>query len=576
MVECRILGPIEVRNAEGPVRLGGPQQRALLALLVIRGGEVVITDRLVEDLWPERPPPTAVKTVQMYVSQLRRVLGDGILTTHGRGYRLEVGDIELDARRFEDGVRRAAAEERPERAVELLRDALALWRGPALADVAYESFAAEEISRLEELRLAAIEDRIERELDLLRAEELVPELQALVSAHPLRERLRAQLMLALYRSGRQPEALEVYRDARQRLDHQLGLEPSRALRELEAAILRQDRTLDPPGALIRRRPRDERRVRSRRLLMLGGAVLALAAAGATVASLGSRREPSLATVGANSVAVLEPDNGATVGAIPVGEMPGVMALAGRELWVANGGDRTLSAIDTRSRRPLRTIGLTAVPYSMAADSETLWIANGYDGTISRLDLDDGLLSAPFRPQPDSTGRLPLASGFGSLWVGSQDDVVTRLDPSTQAVQATFRGIDNPEAVAAGAGAVWVLPSTRRAVVAIDPRVDRVVAVVPIGDYGKGIAITGGSVWVLGDRRVWRIDPRTRFVEAQIALSAPGTAVAGGEGAVWVAGGRDGGVVRIDPTDNEVSDDISVGHPVGDVVAGAGAVWLSVR
>ena len=575
MMELRILGPLEVRNAGGPVRLGGPKQRALLSLLLIRGDEVVTTDRLVDELWPKRPPPTAVKTVQMYVSQLRRALGDGVLTTHGRGYRLELGRIELDARRFEEGVRRAAAEERPERAVELLRDALSLWRGPALADVAYERFAAEEISRLEELRLAAVEDRIERELELRRAEELVPELQGMVAAHPLRERLRGQLMLALYRSGRQPEALEVYRDVRQRLDRELGLEPSRALRELEAAILRQDRTLDPPGTLVRR-PIGSRQMRSSGLLALGGALLALAAAGAIVVSLSAGRDAGLATVSANSVAVVEPKNGAIIGAIPVGDQPGVMALAGRQLWVANGADRTLSAIDTRSRRPLRTTGLTAVPFDIAAGPGTLWLANGYDGTVSRLDLDDGLLSAPFRPQPDSTGRLPLATGFGSLWVGSQDNVVTRLDPATHAVQATIRGIDSPDALAAGAGSIWVLPATRRAVMAIDPRLDRVVAIIPIGDYGKGVAVSGGAVWILGDRRLWRIDPRTRFVTAQIALTARSTAIAGGEGAVWVADGTNGSIAEIDPKANKVIRTIRLGRPVGSVVAGAGAVWVSVR
>ena len=575
MMEFCILGPLEVRDAHGPVRLGGPKQRALLALLLIHDGEVVPTDRLVDELWPERPPPTAVKTVQMYISQLRRVLADGVLTTHGRGYRLELRSVELDARRFEEGVRRAAAEEHPKRALELLRDALALWRGPALADVAYESFAAEEISRLEELRLAAVEDRIELELKLRRAEELVPELQALVASHPLRERPRAQLMLALYRSGRQPEALETYRDLRQRLDHELGLEPSRALRELEAAILRQDRTLDPPAALVRR-PLQARQRGSRRLLVLGGLVLALAALGALLASLGGRREASLASVGANSVAVVEPENGAIVGAVPVGSEPGVMALAGGQLWVANGGDRTLSAIDTRSLRPLQTIGLTAVPYSIAADPRTLWLSTGYDGTISRLDIGDGLLSAPFRPQPGATGRLPLATGFGSLWVGSQDDVVTRLDPATHAVLATMRGIDSPDALAAGAGAVWVLPATRRMVVMIDPRLDRVVAMIPIGDYGKGVAVAEGAVWVLGDRRLWRIDPRTRFVTAQIALRTPSTSIAGGEGAVWVSGGTDGTVARIDPRTNTVVQTISVGRPVSNVIAGAGSVWISVR
>ena len=574
MLEFHILGPLEVRNGQGPVRLGGPKQRALLALLLIHGDEVVSTERLVDELWPEDPPPTAVKTVQMYVSQLRRAFGDDLLTTHGRGYRLDVGNAVLDARRFEDGLRRASAQEDPERATELLREALALWRGPALADVAYERFAAEEIGRLEELRLTAVEDRIERELELRRAEALVPELQALVAAHPLRERLRAQLMLALYRCGRQPEALEVYRELRQRLDRELGLEPSRGLRELEAAILREDPALGAPGPRVPRPMQRRRPLGSRRLLIVGGALLLLAAGGATLVSVGARREATLTSVAANSVAVIEPKSGAIVAAVPAGDEPGVMALAGGQLWVANGGDRTLSAIGTRSLRPLRTVGLTAVPYSIAGGPRTLWLSNGYDGTISRLDIGDGLLSAPFRPQPDATGRLPLATGFGSLWVGSQDDIVTRLDTATHATQATIRDINNPEAMAAGAGAIWVIPATRRAVVVIDPRTERIAATIPIGDFGKGIAIGGDAVWVLSDRRLWRIDPRTRFVTAQIALRAPGAAVTADESAVWVASSAEGSVALIDPDSNEIVGTTRVGRPVGGVLAGAGKLWVS--
>ena len=180
---------------------------------------------------------------------------------------------------------------------------------------------------------------------------------------------------------------------------------------------------------------------------------------------------------------------------------------------------------------MRTVGLTALPHTIAAGDGTLWLGNGYDGTLSRLELADGLLSPPFRPQPGSTGRLALATGFGSVWVGSQDDVIARLDPATQALRSTIKGVDNPEAIAAGAGAVWVLPSSRRAVLAIDPRLNRTVASIPLGDPGKAIAVTDDAVWVLGERRLWRIDPKRRLVTATVGLRSPATALAAGEGAV---------------------------------------------
>ena len=573
-MEIRILGPLEVRDADGPMRLGGPQQRALLALLVIQRGEVVSTDRLIDELWPEHPPPAAVKTVQMYVSQLRRVLGNGALTTYGRAYRLEVGSAVIDAQRFEDAVAEASVEQQPDRAVELLRDAISLWRGPALSDVVGSPLAQAEIGRLEELRLVATEARLERELELRPPEDLIPELQSLVAAHPFRERLRALSMLALYRAGRQADALEVYRDARRRLDRDLGLEPTRDLRELEAAILRQDRALDAPSRAARSRP--ARRASARRLLVVGGGLVALAAAAAMVASSGAGSKPSLATVNPDSVAVIEPSDGRIVGSVPVGAEPGAMALASGRLWVTNGGDRTLTALDARSRRVVRTVGLTALPHTVAAGNGTLWLGNGYDGTLSRLELADGLLSPPFRPQPGSTGRLALATGFGSVWVGSQDDVVARLDPATQAVRSTIRGVDNPEALAAGAGAVWVLPSSRRALLVIDPRLDRTVASIPLGDPGKAIAVTDDAVWVLGERRLWRIDPKRRVVTATLGLGSPATALAAGQGAVWVADGPGGTVTRIDPESAEPGRTIRIGRPIGGLLAGDGALWVAAR
>jgi DNA-binding SARP family transcriptional activator len=231
-VDYRILGPLEVRDDEGQVvPLGGRQQRLVLTTFLFHPNEVVSVDRLIDVLWGERAPSSAVKSVQIQVSRLRSTLetnGATRVHSHPGGYLLEIAPGELDVERFnmlvEEG-RRALAEGDPREAAETLREAEALWRGAPLGDFAYESFARDEIERLNELRLGATEDRIEADLALARHGELTPELRQLVARHPLRERLRAQLMLALHRSGRKAEALGVYDEARRRLAEELGLEP---------------------------------------------------------------------------------------------------------------------------------------------------------------------------------------------------------------------------------------------------------------------------------------------------------------------------------------------------------------
>jgi DNA-binding SARP family transcriptional activator len=240
----RVLGPLEVLENDRSLPLGGGQQRALLAMLLLHANEVVSADRLIDALWGDAPAQNAGKTVQVYVSRLRKELGDGRLSTRAPGYLLHVERSELDLAQFERLLGEAQRSE-PARAAETLRRALALWRGPALADLAYESFAQPEIARLEEVRWAAIEQRIDADLAAGRHAELIGELGALIAEHSLRERLRGQLMLALYRSGRQAEALGAYRQAQRELSDELGLEPSEELQRLEQAILRQDPELDP-------------------------------------------------------------------------------------------------------------------------------------------------------------------------------------------------------------------------------------------------------------------------------------------------------------------------------------------
>ncbi len=256
-MKIRILGPLEVERDGHHVALG-PKQQMLLAILLVNRGAAVSADRIVDDLYAGRPPRNALKTLQVHVSRLRKALGDGKLETTAAGYRLASGVGSLDVEQFEelaDAGRLKLTHGDIESAATLLGEALALWRGQALADFVYAEFAQSEIARLEERRLAALEDRIDADLALARHSALTAELEALVAGQPLRERFRGQQMVALYRSGRQAEALEAYQDARRVLVDELGIEPGRALRDLERSILEQDPVLDvgresEPGASI--------------------------------------------------------------------------------------------------------------------------------------------------------------------------------------------------------------------------------------------------------------------------------------------------------------------------------------
>jgi WD40 repeat protein/DNA-binding SARP family transcriptional activator len=262
-VEFRVLGPLQVAENGHLLELGAAKERTLLAVLLLHANETVSTERLIDELWGERPPASAAKLVATYVWQLRKVLG-GVIVTRSPGYVAVVPPEQLDVGRFELLVAQAQREQ-PAEAAATLREALELWRGTALEDVAFASSAREDVARLEDQRLSAVAQRIDHDLALGRHESVLAELQALVAAHPYRERYRAQLMLALYRSGRQSDALETYREARRRFVDELGIEPGPELQRLERSILDQDPALDlpatatPPGADL-----PDRRTRSLR------------------------------------------------------------------------------------------------------------------------------------------------------------------------------------------------------------------------------------------------------------------------------------------------------------------------
>ena len=258
VIEFRVLGPLEVVRGGEHVRIPGDKERALLASLIIRGGEVVSTDQLIDQLWGDDLPDNPANALQAIVSRLRRALGeDGVIATKKPGYRLQLPRESIDAVRFEDLVQRATrlGADDPSRASELLAEALSLWRGPPYADLAYEDLAQPERARLDDLRIAALEEKIAADLALGRNSDALTELERLVSEHPLRERLRGQLMLALYRSGRQADAIAAYHETRRVLDEELGLDPGPELENVYKQILRHDASLEAAGEFIASAPR---------------------------------------------------------------------------------------------------------------------------------------------------------------------------------------------------------------------------------------------------------------------------------------------------------------------------------
>ena len=244
-LDLRILGPLEVSDETGPIALGGQRQRALLAVLALSPGRVVATDRLVDLLWGENAPKTAMASLQNGVAQLRKALGTDALETRAPGYVLRISPEQVDAQRFELALTDARRLPAAERRTQLVR-ALEMWRGSVLAEFVFQAFAQPEIRRLEELRLVAIAERIDADLELERHGDVIGELEGLVAEHPLRESFLRQLMVALYRAGRQAEALDVYQAARTRFVDELGIEPGPELRQLQAEILRHEAGIGVP------------------------------------------------------------------------------------------------------------------------------------------------------------------------------------------------------------------------------------------------------------------------------------------------------------------------------------------
>lgn len=551
-MDFRILGPLEVEADDQVLLIGGRQPRALLTVLLLDANRVVSRDRLMEALWGDEPPERATNALQVYVSQLRKALGPDVIMTQSRGYLVHVAGGKLDLERFESLVAESRRSE-PAAAARLLEEALSLWRGEPLADLADVPYVEGERSRLAALRLGALEARAEADLALGRHAELVPGLESLVREHPLRERLRGQLMLALYRCGRQADALEVYRSGRRLLDEALGLEPDDELQRLERAILNHDPSLESPVAAGARRPSPARRHRA-----------------------SSRTQPA---VPADSVAVIDPQRSRVVGHAVVGRRPVALAIGHGSVWVANTDDGTVSRIHPDRCEVIRTIGIGAPAIDLAVATDAVWVANGSDGTVSRIDpgADAVVETIDLRGSSELAWNPTYAvdADDDSVWIASGTHHVLRIDPATNEPSAIIDVGHVPIGVALGAEALWVVTIGERAL-RIEPHTNAATTEVPIG---YPVALTAGkqAVWVSDERgQVWRINPDTGTVTQTTRVGRALVGLCATDGAVFAADNADGTVVQIDPQDGRVVGLIPVGHAPTDVASLGGTLWVSIQ
>ena len=568
-MEFRVLGPLEVVEDGRALGLGSGRQLALVAVLLLHANEAVSVDRIVDELWGEAPPPTAAKIVRNSVSLLRRELGDR-LVTQPPGYLLRVEDGELDSRRLELAVEGGDLRE--------LTEALALWRGAPLSQFAYEPFAQSEIARLEELRLSALEVKLEAELEAGRPAAVVGELEALHRRHPLREGLCGLAMVALYRLGRQADALEVFQRTRRALDEQLGLAPGPALRELQRKVLEQDESLGPPPAAPPTEgPRRRRLPLALTAAAFGLVIAALAGFLATRDSVGG-----LGSVPPNHVGLIDPETGAIVAAIPVGLRPGPLASGGGTVWVGNLDDRSLTRIDPRRRQPVGSVPLRGrTPTGLASGPAAVWVAHGARGELTQVEPQFGrivrMIALTKPPYGTPTGRVAVSASH--VWAVYGDSTLARVEPgSGRFTTATVAGA-TPTGIVFGARSVWVVNAGDSTVQRFDENTfaEGPLRSVSVGRRPSAIAYGAGALWVanLEDDTVTRIDPGT-YSTSTIPVGRQPSAIAVGAGSVWVANGRDATVSRIDPARNEVVQKIGIGStPAGIVVAG-GLVWVAAQ
>jgi DNA-binding SARP family transcriptional activator/streptogramin lyase len=589
-----VLGRLEAYYDDVELDLGPRKQRAVLAVLLLNANHVVSTERLIDDLWGDSPPSTARAALQVHVAGLRKALSNGgaSLRTRAPGYVLELDAGALDLDRFTQLRAEARESSDTERRAALLHEALMLWRDAPLPELRAEPFSTAAVAQLEQLRLAALEERIDADLALGRHAVLVTELESLVAEHSYRERLRAQLMLALYRSGRQADALDAYQAGRRVLQDELGLEPGNELRDLEAAILRQDETLSParpvPAAEHDQSP-STRRLSRRAVVAAGIGGLAAVTLGVGVTAFRSRASGGT-QVRPGSVGVVDPVAREVVAEIPVGFSSDLIATGDGAVWLLDRKGGTLRRIDPETNAP-RTLGIQASgsPMGLAVGEGSVWIALNEGRVLSVLEVGPELAEVRNRIElesresvfSDSLASVKLTIGQGAVWALERaSGQVTRIDPETGTPKVLAEGVGASSSIAVDPSAVWLGGSNGVTKLGLSTGFELGRAPVDqvVGSVTTSIAVGHDAVWFVGDSsaRLWRIDPLSAnaSVEDWIPIAADPTAVAvEKDEAVWVGGRSVNSLWRVDPKTNE-GETIPLGASSGGLVADFGRIWTS--
>jgi len=639
-VEFRILGPLEVVEDGNPVALGTLKERLVLAVLLLHANEFVSRERLIDDLWGEAPPPTAQKAVYVYVSKLRKTLAreghDPIATASG-GYRLHIEPESLDASRMQvlvGDARELVAEGEMERAAARFEEALSLWRGPTLAGLQLESLGRDEVAGLDELRLAALMDRIDCDLALGRQEQALGELGVLVREHPLRERLRAQQILALYRADRQADALDAYAEARRTLVDDLGIEPSEPLQRLQQAILRHDPSLETPAgtaavnglAPTQTAPppttsidaeagegRTQTRFRPRgwQLVLAAIVILAGSAAAAAVFSSSAGASPHVVP---NSLVRIDPRSHKIVSDIRIGREPWPITVTPKAIWTVDFGQTGSNAgtsvrrYDPRTNEVQSLGGVPPQPFDIVADAHgDIWVSS-FASSVTRLAFGTGAGPAGLlHPSHTSVIHIPwpgagaLALGSGYLWAiagpittPGGDDRVSLVDLASDQVVRSLRLGHETTSIAFGEGAAWIggfanenqignqppgwTGTSWLSVVRAAGRRAQSYRLETGVTAGPGqVAVGYGKVWVLtagpipAGQQLLEFDPDKREVVHDIPLGGrEPNSLAIGAGSVWLTDQIDASVTQIDPKTGRIVRTIPVGEPRTAAICGIAA------
>lgn len=567
-MEIGILGTVELQVGEQRVELGGPKQRALLALLALHPGKIVTRDRLIEALWGEHPPDGVAHRLDVQVSRLRTALRDAGVdpTTIERvdgGYFLQADTVRVDAveaERLVDDARRLLAENAPEAARTAADEALALWRGRPLGELADDFTSQTAARRLEDLRLTGLEARAEADLALGRHHEALGGLQRLAASEPLREPVHALLMLALYRCGREADALRVYDELRRRLSVELGADPGEPARRLHEAILSHDPEIAPerPARARVTRPRTpRRRALAGAVLAAGLAIAAIVVVGTGDEESGERAEPVggliEAPVAEDHLAFIDIRRGRVLGSISLADRlgeQGVTSAQGHAADWAIFSDGTLLKIDPRARRVVHSVGLGFTPQSIAVGLGSVWVAAGDRPLLLRLGEAYADVQQSY-PLPTTVGAKgdglnAVAIADGSVWVAQGETRVLRIDPRSGRVLAKIP-VAGAAAVAAAPGAIWVAGGGQGGAYRIDPAVNAVVARIELDPYLCCIAAGGGYIWAM-NHRVWKLNS-DGSVLSSTPIDGDGANLAWTGGALWVAEGISGQNTRIRADDD---------------------------